>query len=790
MRRDLYLPMVATLTAAVVLWLTAPATAVVNQIDGQIVPVLKGTPCPGAVDQCVQTALNLGEGHNPPNVTPSTKVDAVMDAQPGPGTFIVPTLPSLKFSNVTFKLLQEGAGYENIFGWYNVGSPGVRYPVILSCAFGKKTGTGSYEPPAYSGQYLVGGYTASVDFQSEFTKGRYKGGLIGFYLISPEGSNNENLPSNNYRSLCATDPADEYYGVNNGVDDDNSGSSTDDAAGFGRVYYTEAKLNNDGNYVHYLIYQSKADKLDYYFAFEDLFRGGDNDFDDTLVKVEGLKVNCVPAQEVCNDRDDNCDGLVDENMFQDCYSAKDPKTAGVGQCKKGKHSCIKGTFTGACVGEVIPTTEKCDTLDNDCNGIIDDNLGVLPPCTLGGCQGTMVCVKGKMVCAAPKPSSEICDGKDNDCNGNTDENLSRMCSSKCGPGVEACKYVSGTPDAAANWTGCTAASPTGETCDGVDNDCNGVVDDGVSGTGLPCDDPSGKTCAKGKTACVGGKISCVGATPGLPEVCDCKDNDCNGQMDEGNPCPTGTKCVKCGCRISCTGQEFGCPKGFACSDGYCVPDNCANVTCAANEKCQGGKCVPLCSGINCGPGQVCQNGFCVEDSCYGTGCPPGKLCYDKTCIDHPCAGVTCAAGQFCEKGTCKPSCGQALCGELGLCRYGECVENPCARKVCDNAAPCHDGKCDTACTGVNCGRHRICRDGKCVDDPCRVAKCYGDGEVCKAGQCITPGYTYNGEVVEALATGGGFGCELPGRPGSPPPLHLTFWLLLAALFITARRTSR
>ncbi len=788
MKRDLIMSAVTALAALGVLWLTAPAVATVNQIDGMVVPVSKGKPCPGNVNQCVQTGLNLGEGQNPPTTYPKKKVDAILDAQPGPGTFLVPKGANKLYTKVTFKLMQEGAGYENIFGWYNVGYPSIRYPVILSCAFGKKKGPGSYEPPAYSGKIMTGGYVASVDFNSEFNKGRYKGGQIGFYLIAPEGSKNETISG--YRSMCATDPNDRFYGPNQGVDDDNSGSANDDQAGFGRIYFTESKLNNDGNYVHYLIYKSKLDPLDYYFAFEDLFRGGDNDFDDTLVKVEGLTSNCTPELEVCNDRDDNCDGKIDENLYQDCYTAKNPKTAGVGQCKKGKLSCIKGKFTGACVGQVIPTNEKCDTLDNDCNGVVDDHLGTMPSCTLGGCKGTMVCAKGKMVCSAPTPSTEVCDGKDNDCNSKTDENLTRLCTTKCGPGLEKCKYVSGNPNDNANWTGCSSPSASSEKCDGVDNDCNGVVDDGVSGTGLPCDHVSGKTCIKGKTQCVGGKITCVGATPGLPEVCDCKDNDCNKQIDEGTPCPTGTKCVNCGCRIACTGVEFGCPKGFVCSQGYCVPDNCANVTCPKNEKCVAGKCVSLCTGVNCGPGQTCKNGYCVEDSCYGDGCPPGKICYQNKCIVHPCAGVTCASGQFCENGTCKPSCGKSLCGEQGRCRYGECVKNPCATMICKDGAPCYDGTCHANCTGVKCGAHRECRNGKCVDEPCRVVRCYGTGEVCRDGQCITPGYTYNGEAVDALVTGGGFGCALPGEPASARgriPGYLAFWLLLAMVLVIARR---
>ncbi len=786
-QKRLFAGLAAAATVAALVWAISPATAVVNQVNGQLIPVSTATNCPGILDKCLQTALNFGEGYNPPNKATGPKVDAIMDAHTGPGVFLVPKNASGQFVNVSFRLLQEGAGFENIFGWYNTGSPQIRYPAILSCAFGKKTGASGFEPPYYSGNKLAGGYKVTINFQSEFNKGRYKGGQIGFYLISPEGAPNGKVSG--YRQGCATDPSDRYYSNNTGVDDDNTGSANDDHLGFGRIYFTESKLNNDGNYVHYLIYGSTKSSTTFYFAFEDLFRGGDNDFDDTAVQVEGLKAACLPDQEVCNGKDDNCDGKIDENLFQDCYSAKDPKTAGVGLCMKGKRACTGGKFTGQCVGEVVPGTEKCDGKDNDCNGVPDDNLGTLPPCSVGGCSGTMVCVKGKMVCAAPKPSTEICDGKDNDCNTQIDEKLTRICVSKCGTGVETCKFVSGSPTDAKNWTNCSAPTSAAEKCDGVDNDCDGVVDNGVPGTGLPCDHPSGQTCAKGKTACVGGSVICVGATPGLTEVCDCKDNDCDKQIDEGTPCPVGTKCINCGCRLPCTGQEFGCPKGFACANGYCVPDNCAKVTCPKNQKCVGGQCVPLCSGVNCGPGQVCKDGFCVEDSCYGQGCTGQQICYKGKCIDHPCKGITCKTGEYCDRGTCRPTCGNVACGAEGLCRDGVCIKNPCQDKVCKDGAPCHDGKCDAPCTGVNCGLRRMCRDGKCIDNPCQVVKCYGPGESCKYGQCIVEGYTYSGDVVDALASGG-FGCAVPPGQETPPPVHLTFWLLLAAVALCARRQGR
>jgi MYXO-CTERM domain-containing protein len=135
-------------------------------------------------------------------------------------------------------------------------------------------------------------------------------------------------------------------------------------------------------------------------------------------------------------------------------------------------------------------------------------------------------------------------------------------------------------------------------CDGLDNDCDGIIDNGMfDEAGQPCltdvleelfgdldpDEDLPGECQRGTLACVQGstddgdvtgEIGCIGAIEPTDEICDGKDNDCDGEADTPDPCPGESQCIAGRCTEPCTvmGEFVICPGGQVCnSDGFCVP---------------------------------------------------------------------------------------------------------------------------------------------------------------------------------------------------------------------------
>lgn len=261
------------------------------------------------------------------------------------------------------------------------------------------------------------------------------------------------------------------------------------------------------------------------------------DCDDTDSAINALQ------SELCDGVDNNCDGNIDDLIGIECWDGPDDAVFGhPSTCYKGVAFCIDGGWT-ECRFQHLPSHyETCDGLDNNCNGIVDEDpysngMHCGPTTDLGACSfGGEICIAGESYCANPfpvLPQLETCDGIDNDCDGEIDEELSRMCNNICGSGEEYC--ISG------EWEGCTAPQPIQEFCDGLDNDCDGEIDEDCicdEGQFVFCrenvEDEQGNflNCGVGISYCDEngnwGRCEFVGVEP---ESCDGLDNDCDGQID-------------------------------------------------------------------------------------------------------------------------------------------------------------------------------------------------------------------------------------------------------------------
>jgi Putative metal-binding motif len=125
--------------------------------------------------------------------------------------------------------------------------------------------------------------------------------------------------------------------------------------------------------------------------------------------------------EICNGDDDNCNGLTDEGLSMACYDGP-AGTEDMGQCTGGMTHCIRG-IQSACTGQIQPISEACNGLDDDCDGLADEQMPMVT-CGLGECRVTVpYCAGGQPQQCVPANvvSQEICNGLDDDCDGLVDE---------------------------------------------------------------------------------------------------------------------------------------------------------------------------------------------------------------------------------------------------------------------------------------------------------------------------------------------------------------------------------
>jgi hypothetical protein len=254
-----------------------------------------------------------------------------------------------------------------------------------------------------------------------------------------------------------------------------------------------------------------------------------------------------------------------------------------------------------------------------------------------------------------------------------------------------------------------------------------------AGGGLECDTGALGLCGKGVTECAldGGAPTCTPLYQARAEQCDAIDNDCNGQVDDGDLCPTDQICKNGSCVFRCGGAEFLCPSPLACgSDDYCIDPACVNVTCGEGLACRNGVCTSPCTGVVCPLGQTCTDGVC-KDLCAGKVCGPDSVCQDGACIGT-CGCTACTDGKSCDTKT------------------GYCVDPGCEGKECPAGTGCVKGECVDACANAVCPGGATCTDGSCAAPPVSTGGASGTGGTSAVNPTPTPG-------TEAGATGGSGG---------------------------------
>ncbi len=438
----------------------------------------------------------------------SEPLNALTDAAITPERFV----PGCR---LTFTLVtRDVALFQNAFGWYNVDPAGRAPPesdlhVLIPC---------SARPP----------FVATLDLRTEAA---YRGGEIGFFLRTPQQPGSTSSPACSGGDCCGR------------------------AGHPGYTYYTQRTYNPDNtgpsSYIHLLIYDSRVTPQAFYFAWEDLYGGGDNQFTDFVALVSNIV--CAGAGAACN-------------------------TGRPGVCGQGTQQCRSGMLT--CVGTNTPRMETCDGADNDCDGRVDN--GDL-------CPARFVCERG--TCVAQCVEGSCFDGFACNVRARCVESACLTVDCAEGQRCEAGRCV-GVCDGVRCPAGqLCRAGRCADPCTGVMCDMDQVCVDGVCQARCEC-----RRCATGETCASSGRCvptACATVTCPAGETCAmgaCTDA-CIGVM-----CPRGERCERGACVLAppVSGMDGGT------SDTGVVPVNdAAGVDVARDARRDGGGLVDNQSACGC-----------------------------------------------------------------------------------------------------------------------------------------------------------------------------------------------
>ena len=580
----------------------------------------------------------------------------------------------------------------------------------------------------------------------------------------------------------------------------------------------------------------------------------------TACAADGTSITCSTTDnggpELCNGQDDDCDGIPDAEdadiMQDDPQACENSEGVCAGSIKparlctgSGWLGCDDAAYLSHSADFEAGVELHCDSLDNDCDGDTDEDFSLIMPdgtphsgvgvdCGLGACAGgTTICSPDgwtSITCSTlSKLEAEVCDNADNDCDGLVDADDLDLVLKACGVQLGVCEGSTSGPDLCISgaWAECDTADylahdddfdPDEETsCDGLDNNCNGIADDSFHlelrngdmaiGTGQPC---GAGVCEldeanpEGYTRCTedGNGMYCPAEDLASPELCDGLDNDCDGAVDasdtddvvnghfpqdaplcelQSSGCAGLTKpAVLCeqGAWTACgtlqyasyfpayeSGDETSCDEQDNDCDGSTDED--FSVTTLTGELLVG-------KGLACGAG-ACADGLTACDPTTHTlACTNESLATMETCNyeDDDCDGATdedfslttpdgvlhTGSGKACGVGACAQgttscaSAGALTCSTLGA------ISN----EVCDGVDNDCDGLLDVAdAEDLLLHDTQLCERqiGPCEGAKKPIALCEGGGwSACTDAVYLAHHAGYDG-IVEARCDGQDNDCD-------------------------------
>ena len=444
------------------------------------------------------------------------------------------------------------------------------------------------------------------------------------------------------------------------------------------------------------------------------------------------------ATESCDDLDTNCDGTIDTGCDKDkdgycdaglLVKAPAPKvcTNGGGDCddfnndvNPGANEVCGNAIDDNCNGSKNDENAKgCKTFYFDSDG---DKHGVNSSKCLCLAAGAYTAPTGKDCNdndnTINPDATEACDTKDNDCDGDVDEAGATGCTKYFydndldGYGIDLtqCLCAKEKPYTASKKGDCndnvkTVNPGAKEVCDDADNDCNTQVDDG-------CNDDGDKFCDE-KMVVIGTPNLCplggkdcddddATVSPAGNELCDGKDNNCNGKIDEG--CDDDNDDY-CDANMKTIGTPPTCKKG-------------------------GGDCADTNAAINPGAKEICGN--TVDENCSGSDNDEGASGCKVYFIDKDKDGYGASASG--SKCICKPE-GDYVGTQGGDCDDTNNLVNKGATEICDGVDNNCDGTKDEGCDNDG--------DGYCDSNMATIGKppvCPNGGGDCKdTVKAINPG---------------------------------------------------